>query len=228
MATEELTLDLTLDAGEAQPLEGVLGAAEVSGGYVGVVDGNSQNGQMYIMFKEPGSGRVTLHRLDVAVKPWRLIKLGAVPGVYYKSGNGVPLFGPGGRLYTVSCESADPASGAAARVIVSDDFNIVVNKDGAEQGGSGGGVGQGPPGPPGSAGPQGLQGPAGKDGARGATGPAGPPGPPGSAGSAGLNRDQVWQLARESVYADLTSGGGIKGAVEEVVLAVLRSRGLLA
>lgn len=218
MTTHEITLDLP----PGHDPGGVLGTAELTGAFVGAIAGNSQNGRIYLAYKEPRGQRVTLHAVDVSKTPWTVQRIGELSGPYYKDGDATVVFGPGGRLYYAVCASPDPTTGSAARVTLTDEFNIVVGKDGAEVGSSGGSASSG--GGVGPAGPTGPQGPAGPTGPRGPAGPQGPAGPAGSSWTA----DQDWQQAVNAQYAELTNPqSGSYGAVASIVEAVLRQHKLI-
>src|SRR5262245_62315229 len=131
MAVHELELDIGAPE-KRGPAAATLRSAEVSGSYVGVLSGNSQNGKMYLAYKDAGSQRTTLHEVDVSKTPWSVRRIGTLSGAYYKDGEATTLFGPGGKLYYAICSSPDPNTGGAARVIITDEFNIVVGADGQE------------------------------------------------------------------------------------------------
>src|SRR5262245_48311772 len=113
MAVHDLTLDLG-EPEESAAETATLGTAELSGSFVGVLSGSSQNGKMYLAYKDPGAQRTTLHEVDVSKSPGTVRRIGILSGQYFKDGDAVPLFGPGGKLYYAICASPDPTTGGAA------------------------------------------------------------------------------------------------------------------
>lgn len=207
-----LAIDL-YDILPADLADAALSADEIGGAFVSDAGGLAwRGGRAFCAFKPPGSQRNMLYELFLGTKP-SVIPIGLTPGTYYKDG-GCCLAFLDNELVMLNMCSPSPTTGAAARPVLWRTGVIIA-----------GGTGGGTPGPQGPAGPQGVTGPQGNPGPRGLQGATGLPGPAGAPGS--LTRDQAWQLARDSVYADLTGGGGIKGAVEAAVEAVLRRHGLI-
>lgn len=256
MPSYVLQLDLSLLPGEEPPTRpvqpdggqpsaiGPLTTERLDGPFIGMIDGGSQNGIMHLIYKEPGIDRVSVHELTVTNDPlhkFKVQRLGVLtkPG-YFKSANGIVIYGPEGEGYFVLCSSTDPTTGAKAELVISDDFQINVGRDGQEAGTAAGGI----PGPAGPRGATGATGPTGPTGPKGATGPAGPvgpagptgpqgkqgipgpmglSGPEGPAGTSGLDADAVWRKARESVYEDIQLKGGIYGQIQAIVAELLQT-----
>jgi hypothetical protein len=216
MTTYELA-EIAVEA--ALPQAQTLTEQDMTGPFVGPLSVMSQGGRIFLAFKKPNAQRVTFFEFLPTTAPWSLHEFGLQPGIYFKDGDGGIGFGPDGRGYFFTTSSPDPATGNAARVVVSDDFPLVVAPPG------GGGTGQpGQPGPPGHPGSAGQAGPAGARGSSGASGPQGVPGPPGH-GWPGADWD--WQQAINAQYGQLADKqSGAYGLVVAIIEAALKAHGI--